>query len=167
MKMGRIRMNSKQAVTIVAAVMLFLLYVMIFSFSAQDAEQSGGLSHRISETCVEVVEDVAGKNWTDVVKKQLIDSFEHPIRKMAHFTEYCWMGILVYVMWRPWLERGRRLYWLIPVWVFLSAAGDEFHQLFVPGRHAGIEDVLLDTCGGLFGMILCICAEKIFRTDTF
>lgn len=163
MKMKKIKFDNKQAVTFVAAVMLLLLYTMIFSFSAQDAKQSGGLSHRISETCVEVAETVTRRNWTEMVKKQLIDSFEHPIRKLAHFMEYCCMGILVYSMWRPWRNRGRRLYCVVLIWVFLSAAGDEFHQLFVPGRHAGIGDVLLDTCGGLFGIMLCICLEKTVR----
>lgn len=163
MKMGKISFNNRQAVTLVAAVMLLLLYMMIFSFSAQDAEQSGGLSHRISETCVEIAESVAGRAWTDVVKGQLVDAFEHPIRKMAHFMEYCYMGVLVYAMWCPWLERGRRLYGLVVIWVFLSAAGDEFHQLFVPGRYGSFSDVMLDTCGGIAGLLLGLGVKKIIR----
>ncbi len=36
--------RRKQIVTIVAVLLLSLLYNMIFSFSAQDGEQSGSLS---------------------------------------------------------------------------------------------------------------------------
>lgn len=161
-KMGKMRFDYRQAVTLVAAVMLFLLYITIFSFSAQDAEQSGGLSHRISETCVELAEKVSGETWTALVKAQLADLVEHPIRKLAHFAEYCYMGILVFAVWRPWLQRGNRFYGLVTVWVFLSAAGDEFHQLFVPGRYGSFKDVMLDTCGGIAGMALCIGAENLF-----
>lgn len=148
-----------------AAVMLLLLYVVIFSFSAQDAEQSGGLSHRISEKCVEIINSISGKNWTAVFKQELINYFEHPIRKFAHFAEYACMGILVYTMWRPWLEKGRKLYALVIIWVFFSAAGDEFHQLFVPGRYGSFADVLLDTCGGVCGVLVCVCADKIIRRN--
>lgn len=155
------RFDYRQAVTLVAAVMLFLLYITIFSLSAQDAELSGGLSHRISENCVELAEKVSGETWTALVKEQLADLVEHPIRKLAHFAEYCYMGILVFAVWRPWLRRGHIFYGLVIVWVFLSAAGDEFHQLFVSGRYGSLGDVMLDTCGGIVGMVLCIGAENV------
>lgn len=36
----------------------------------------------------------------------------------------------------------------------LYAASDEFHQLFVPGRSGQISDVLLDSAGVCFGVLL-------------
>ena len=38
--------------------------------------------------------------------------------------------------------------------VFLSAAGDEFHQTFISGRSGNFGDVLLDTAG-ITGIFLC------------
>ena len=73
------------------------------------------------------------------------------------------MGVLGYTMWCQWLCQGRRLRWLTVGWVFLSAAGDEFHQYFVPGRYASFADVLLDTCGGTFGMFFCVCVVALYR----
>lgn len=143
-----------------AAVMLLLLYIVIFTFSAQDGEQSGGLSRMISEKCVEIINSLSGKDWTDLFKQELAVYFEHPIRKLAHFAEYAFMGILVYAMWRPWMHRSWRLYGLVVAWVFLSAAGDEFHQLFVPGRYGSFADVILDTFGGSFGVSICVFLEK-------
>ena len=89
--------------------------------------------------------------------------FEHPIRKLAHFSEYACMGVLLYGVWRPWKERGWKLYLLIVCWVFVSAGADEFHQLFIPGRYGCFADVMLDTCGGAFGLLVCACAEKMVR----
>lgn len=154
-------MNKKMAVTLVAAVMLLLLYCTIFSFSHQDADTSSGISHMISEKCVGFLNDISGKNWTRLFRQELVAYFENPIRKLAHFAEYAYMAVLVYIMWHPWLGRGRQLCCLVVAWVFLSGAGDEIHQLFVPGRYGCLPDVLLDTCGGVFGVLLSLCIEKI------
>lgn len=142
------------------ALMLLCLYMMIFSFSEQDGEQSGSLSRMISEKCVEFFNSISGKGWSTAIKEELATYFENPIRKMAHFAEYACMAVLVYTMWRPWQDRGRKLYLLVTVWVFVSAALDEIHQLFVPGRYGSIADVLLDTCGGIFGILLCVSIER-------
>ncbi len=151
------------AVSIVAAMLLLLLYAFIFSFSEQDGETSGGLSYLISRKCVEILNALSGKNWTEVFVESLTDYFHNPIRKLAHFAEYAVMGSLLYILWRPWRERNYKLYLLIGIWVFVSAAGDEFHQLFVPGRYGNIADVFLDTCGGLFGMLCCVRCEKTYK----
>lgn len=114
----------------------------------------------ISEKCVELLNDLSGGDWTDAFLAEMADYFEHPIRKLAHFGEYACMGILVYTLLRQWMSRGKSLYFITVLWVFLSAAGDEFHQLFVPGRYGSFADVCLDTCGGAFGMAIIIWIEK-------
>lgn len=155
--------HKKIAVSVVAAVFLVLLYTIIFSFSEQDGETSGSLSHMISEKCVELMNAISGNNWTDALMRSMTEYFEHPIRKLAHFMEYAFMALLVYGMWRPWKARNKKLYLLVVLWVALSAAGDELHQLFVPGRYGSAADVFLDTCGGCFGVWLCVQMEKIAK----
>ena len=146
--------------TVIFGSLLLALYVVIFSFSAQTGEESGGLSALVSEICAEFLNKITGKNWTDAFVKSLAQYFEHPIRKLAHFGEYAIMSILLYLLWRQWMERGKKLYKLVIVWVFVSAALDEFHQLFVPDRYGSFWDVLLDTCGGIFGIFVLIWLEK-------
>lgn len=155
--------GKKIVLTVTAVVLLLLLYALIFGFSAQDGEQSGSLSRMISEKCVALLNSLSGKHWSRVFMENLSEYFEHPIRKLAHFGEYACMGILVFVMWSQWLERGKRLYLLTVLWVFVSAAADEFHQYFVPGRYASLADVCLDTCGGAFGVLLCVLFLKILQ----
>lgn len=146
----------------VTALLLGFLYYAIFFFSGQDGEQSGSLSQMISEKCVEFLHSLSGADWNAAALDRLAEYFEHPIRKLAHFSEYACMGILVYVLWSQWMRRGRRLRLLTVGWVFVSAACDEFHQFFVPGRYASLADVLLDSCGGAFGMCVCVCAAALF-----
>ena len=126
-----------------AAILLVLLYRLIFVFSGQDGEESGSLSAMISEKCAELLNAISGKHWTQNVLDSMAAYFEHPIRKLAHFSEYACMGVLLYGVWRPWKERGRKLYLLIVCWVFVSAGADEFHQLFIPGRYGCFADVVL------------------------
>ena len=148
-------------VTVPAAVLLLALYMLIFGFSAQDGEQSGSLSQMISEKCVEFINTLSGRHWSRVFMENLAEYFEHPIRKLAHFSEYACMGVLIFVILSQWLEREKRLYLINALWVFLSAAADEFHQYFVPGRYASFADVCLDTCGGIFGILLCLLVIKM------
>lgn len=152
--------------TVAAGALLALLYLVIFSFSAQDGEQSGSLSMMISEKCAEILNSLSGKHWSEAVLAGWAEYFEHPLRKLAHFSEYACMGVLVYILWSQWMRRGKGLYLLTVLWVFVSAAGDEFHQLFVPERYGSFADVLLDTCGGAFGMLFCIMLHHIVRHRT-
>ncbi len=78
------------------------------------------------------------------------------IRKTGHFSEYFILGILLTLtvgMYR--LNRTEslflRLFLLLLVPVF-----DEFIQVFTPERGSSVADVLLDFCGGLVGMALCV-----------
>ena len=147
----------------IAGVLLAVLYGIIFQFSAQDAEQSSSLSLSISERCARIINALSGGGWSEA---RLAEYFEHPIRKLAHFSEYGCMGILVYTLWGQWMNRGKRLSLLTVGWVFFSAASDEFHQYFVPGRYASVADVVLDTCGGAAGVLFCVCVAALWRQHT-
>lgn len=149
-------------VSIPAALLLTVLYVLIFDFSAQDAEQSGNVSRKISKKCVELANELSGREWSPDDVQRRADAFEHPLRKIAHFSEYASMGALLYVLWRQWFQAGRWLYALIGGWLFLSAVLDEVHQYFVPGRYCSVADVLLDTCGGLTGMLVCVAIAGLY-----
>lgn len=155
MKTSR-RINRQIVISIGAGVLLILLYMLIFRFSAQDSEESGALSRSISSMCVNMYNSFSGGHMSGTRMEQLISKYEGPIRKLAHFTEYACMGTLVYVLWVQWMKRGKRLYLLTVVWVAVSAAADEFHQLFVPGRDGNLADVCLDSFGGAAGLLFCI-----------
>ena len=78
-------------VTCAAALLLSMLYYTIFHFSAQDAEQSGSLSLKVSYKGAEIVNCIWGGRWGDSLE-ELALFLEHPVRKMAHFSEYACMG---------------------------------------------------------------------------
>jgi VanZ family protein len=77
------------------------------------------------------------------------------IRKMAHLTEYFIFSIFLLHLLRG-NDPGWKLRWA--VWVVVIAGGyaalDEFHQLFVPSRHASPWDALLDTMGAAVAQVV-------------
>jgi VanZ family protein len=85
------------------------------------------------------------------------------IRKAAHLTEY---AILAMLLWRA-LYRGTNLKVTMSilstaVWIAttLVAAGDEYHQSFVPSRGAAWGDVLIDSGGAIFGLLIVAGRKK-------
>lgn len=160
----RLLMIKKKNIIIsfLAGIALIVLYVIIFSFSEQDSVQSGAISIGVSRKCINFLNDLFGGEWSELFMTDMAAFFEHPIRKLGHFTEYACMGILLYIMLRPFIEK-KKLFIIIAVWVFLSAGADEIHQLYVPGRYGCIQDVCLDTIGGTFGFFVCKMIENIHK----
>jgi VanZ family protein len=97
-----------------------------------------------------------------------VELIHHLFRKTGHLTEYALLGLLLWRAirqpqksdprpWR-WDEAGLSL-----ATVFLYAASDEFHQIFVPTRTALVSDVIIDTSGGALGLLLLWLIGKICR----
>lgn len=75
------------------------------------------------------------------------------IRKGAHFSEYMILYFLVINLLKYYCK-NKKVYLYTLIIVFLSACSDEFHQLFVPGRAGQFKDVIIDTSGGTFGLLI-------------
>lgn len=151
--------RERVTVSLIASAFLILLYCFIFDLSGQSGEDSGDLSRFITGKCISFVESLRGRNWSEASREALVLYFEHPVRKAAHFAEYACMGVLEYVLLRPWMDRGKRLYAVTIGWVAVSAALDEFHQAFIPMRYASPADVCLDTLGGACAVGVCVLFE--------
>ncbi|MGL4990050.1 MAG: VanZ family protein [Sarcina sp.] len=78
------------------------------------------------------------------------------IRKGAHFTEYMILSFLIYNVITDYIKINKKVYIYTVLGVFLYAVTDEIHQLFVPGRAGMIQDVMIDTSGGLAGTLILI-----------
>ena len=74
------------------------------------------------------------------------------IRKLAHFSEFACLGLLLGWLLSP--EGGFRGFAAPALLGTLAACVDETIQCFVPGRGPGLRDVCIDSSGVLTGMIL-------------
>ncbi|MBQ7574621.1 MAG: VanZ family protein [Clostridia bacterium] len=142
-----------------------LLMLSSFGFSNQDASVSGRLSRGIlAKTAeVEIFNDVPYSKKADFVRNS-----DHITRKLAHFTEYTLLGISLYLMLSAWLLRSKKLpYYLTLILAFLYASTDEVHQIFVSGRGPQFGDVLIDTSGALFGLIIVTAVRFLIKKYKF
>lgn len=102
--------------------------------------------------------------------EETIELVHHIIRKCAHFCEYAMLGFLA---WRvvhrdlslSFPSAGRQ-YWLALLFCALYAASDEFHQSFVPTRQPAVLDVMLDTCGAGFGLLMTWCFRRFRKAQS-
>lgn len=79
-----------------------------------------------------------------------IDILRVIVRKMAHFTEYLILGILIINACK--YNSVKDMIKLSILICILYASLDEIHQLFIQGRGGRLFDVLIDTLGSLTGI---------------
>ena len=99
-----------------------------------------------------------------------VDLIHHIFRKIGHLTEYALLALL---LWRALRqpqksERGaRRWRWdeagLSLALVFLYAASDELHQVFVATRTALVSDIFIDTSGATIGLLLLWSLGRFYK----
>lgn len=127
---------------IVIWVLIAFLLTMIWSFSAQPAEESSEMSGRFSRRIAECF-------FPDPTDMQY-HFFEVLVRKTAHMTEYAILMLSLSYALAQTLEPHPNLWALLGV--FLWAVSDELHQYFVPGRSCMVTDVLIDLMGAGFSI---------------
>lgn len=132
----------------VVSYMLVIFWMgMIFYLSHQPAVDSGGLSGGIAEMILEVVEKLSSNKFN-------FNMLDYIVRKNAHLFIYLVLSILVLNALKISKIKGYKSFlWGLTICVFYAAT-DEIHQLFIPGRSGEIRDVLIDSSGVIFGMII-------------
>lgn len=143
-----------------AALAAVLLSVMFF-MSATPAEKSSKLSQSVSE----IIGSLFNKNREGGSGGQSSypKSIERTVRKTAHFIEFLLLGALIRTICTVW--DVKRLYAVIITVSagVMSAAADELHQYFVPGRACMFKDVLIDSAGVVAGLLIAAGITALIR----
>ena len=127
---------------IISTVILVLWMVLIFMFSNQNAVTSQRLSNKVT-----------GKKISNDRRQELIENNRFMVRKMAHFTLYFVLGILIYTTLASYgIPKNKLIYSIILCFIFSLL--DEFHQLFSLGRTSRMFDVFIDTSGSIVSSML-------------
>ena len=139
-------MASRRKNWLIPAALVLGCMAAVWCFSAQN----GDLSSRLSQGALEWVRTVLPGVY------RLLEQAGNPeylLRKLAHFSEYLALGLLLYTLLRRRLSPGRAAL-LAVVLAAGFAATDEWHQLSVPGRDGNLRDVCIDTAGATAGAVL-------------
>lgn len=136
-----------------AWILVGLWMVLIFLFSAQPGSASGAMSRGITAQVVAIL------NRLPFLTLEL--SLVHVLlRKGAHFFVYLVLGMLAFkaLSFDYPLRQSAGRAWLLAT---AYAVTDEVHQLFVPGRHGAVTDVLIDGWGAATGIALMVLWQML------
>ena len=143
-------------------ILVILCMICIFLLSNEREKESDKTSNNfISHTIIRVVK-IKKTNMTKEEENKIIIKTTPIVRKLAHFTIYLILGILMTNYIDVYKMDKKILISLIIC--FLYAISDETHQLFVPGRSGEIKDVLIDTFGSFVGICSYFGVKKTFKT---
>ena len=128
-------------------ILSLLILSFIFGNSLQSREESSARSRGIMELLWPLL---------DPFGRLPEDELHHFVRKLAHFTEFaalgfCLTGVALNTLWT-----GKKRIYLPILWSAMAAVTDETIQAFT-GRACMVKDMLLDTCGAVFGVV-CVWA---------
>ncbi len=138
---------TRTAVVVVSWLAVLLCMGVIFYFSSKNGDDSAAQS-------LTVMNGFFGF----LTKHISLEAF----RKIAHFCEFCLLGFLFS---NAFYQTRRRFAALWPFTLsLLCSVGDETHQLFVEGRACRPFDILVDTSGILFGLLVFYILTRIIFT---
>ena len=143
-------------------VLLLCTFYIIFGFSSQNGEESGGISKRITNFILE--KSSKYNNLEQTKKEEVSKRTERIIRKIAHFSIYTLVGFLLMALFSTYenIKRKYQIY-ISAIIGILYAISDEIHQSFTPGRGPKITDVFIDSLGVFFGMAVILLIVEIIN----
>lgn len=133
----------------ISLLLVILWMIFIFVMSSFDATSSSNQSNFIVDIITSII------NIKDIGLLSLI------IRKLAHFTEYFILGILVINMFNR--DNISNKYLISIILCIIYACTDEIHQFFVPGRSCQVTDVIIDSMGSIMGVYLYKLINKGYK----
>ena len=155
-------MNTLNKIFFIATI---IWMVVIFIFSHQTGTTSQSFSGGITEAIVKIImDDFESLSASEQLK--ILETTNFIIRKGAHFTEYCILGIFTKLTLLTYLYKDTTRYikyktkkLLLTNSVYsiiisaLYAVSDEIHQSFTADRSPAILDVVIDSSGALCAII--------------
>lgn len=143
---------------------------VIFFMSSMDTNESNVTSKAVINDVVEKsVETTNGLGITNAHSskskmEQIVDKLNHPLRKVAHASEYFIFTTLILIALKNSGVNGIKMFTVAFVICFIYACTDEYHQIFVNGRTGQFSDTLIDTLGGF---ISCVMYKFIIKINKF
>lgn len=151
---------KRKAAFCILCLLTALWMTVIFGFSSAESKESTKHSSGITENVIKTIapdyEEMPTYKSTHIQKTVVT-----AVRKSAHIFSYALLGVLTYLacgvlVWLP--GRIVKPAFISVPFCILYGISDEIHQVYVPGRHGSVVDVVIDTAGILLGTVLAALA---------
>lgn len=136
---------------IILTMLLIFWMILIFCFSNQKAVASTENSQSFVRNTIVTIYKLFDSNASEEKINLIVETFDAPVRKVAHFIEYFILGGIVFFTFKAYNINN---IYIMLIFCFLYACSDEIHQLFVPGRSGSIIDVILDSLGSMSSLLI-------------
>ncbi|MGE7779462.1 VanZ family protein [Peribacillus sp. NPDC097264] len=149
--------------------LLILWAMLIFSFSSQTYEEqslASFLGRFNTPYWYELLEGISflyGGVEVSAHTAGVDGFFEFFIRKGAHLFIFFVFGFLTFGVWRDFVKNKFISLSGALVCVLFYASADELHQKFTGGRTPLMQDVIIDTFGGLLGILCFFIVNRWWR----
>lgn len=138
---------------LVCAVLICMNLVFIWGNSLLPGDASDMLSRFVGRLAA----------WLFPNLEPTTPSGNHILRKLAHFSEFACLGLLLTWL-TGMLRNSPRLSVLIPLFFgCMAACIDETIQRFVPGRGPSLIDVGIDTSGVALGVLVLTVGHILYK----
>ena len=137
---------------IVMLIFGILMTVFIFSQSLLKANESSTLSNGITTFIYDFLK------YLNINIE--INNLHHIIRKLGHFSEF----FLLSIIWSLYYQLNNKIkfpFIITFIQGLITAIIDETIQTFIPGRSGELLDVLIDTSGVIFGILIIYIIQII------
>ena len=138
---------------ILCCLLLIIMLAVIWGNSLNTGAESGAMSGRV----------LAWINALLRLEGSDAETLHLAIRKMAHFTEFACLGLLLTWLFGMMGEKKGHLLCMTLFCGMLAACVDETIQVFVPDRGPSPVDIWIDTCGVAAGMIFLLIGYDYIR----
>ena len=149
-------------IRLVLVILLLETFYIIFGFSNQNGDESKGVSRKVSEKIIQITDKNNNKDDKDD-KVLKVKKIEPIIRKLAHFSLYTIVGILLMSLVSTYNLSKKNKFIICMCLGCLYACSDEIHQTFVKGRSGQVLDVLIDTLGVFIGALIINYCFNLYR----
>ena len=135
---------------------VLLWMILIYFFSQQTVYES----IRLSSVATMVFTNLLELLFPNTLFEEKY--IHHIVRKLAHFTIYFILGVLVSYLLNVGNRKRKKIIFVAGICCLLFAISDETLQLFIYGRGAQVTDVLIDITGASLGILYVYLWRRYF-----
>ncbi len=148
-------MKKQKIINTTFLILLILGCLLIFFFSSQNGEEST----KTSSGVVKFILSIFIPSFSTLVEEEqvlLIREYSHLIRKLAHFSEFMYLGFTAFSYLSTKEKKIQILKRGLIAFIFgvIYAISDEVHQIFTSSRGPSARDVLIDSSGVFTGVLV-------------
>lgn len=153
---------KKRIILITVLSLLIILWIFaIYKLSSMNNKNSNGKSSSIITVFIEDALDITNKygitnsHPNEVKLEKASALLNTPLRKVMHAFVYFVLSFLIILMVNVIFKNKKFVlsFIITGLLIILFSSLDEYHQTFVVGRTGQFKDVLIDSIGGMCGII--------------